>query len=256
MKYLFWAVMLVGFFWIVGRYTQSTKGTARPLAKRNKEESSAESFEGTFYEAEKPRTAKRTINIIYVDARGDRTSRTITIHAYEPTSPQGMLRATCHLRKEQRTFRFDRIEKAVDAETGEILRNLQSTLNEDWKASPESVVQKLMNEQSDLLKLMFYMAKADGAARMAEVEIITTHCQELSGRADLTVQSVKDMLQLLDLPTIAGFTHTYEKMLREQPDLAMRSAIACRAIVATQKTVHQAEQKALDVFEKPENKIL
>lgn len=59
---------------------------------------------------------------------------------------------------------------------------------------------------------------------------------------------VKTLLSCMDAPTIVGFTHT---LRREQPEVAQGAAQACRAIVATQKTVHPSEQAALDVLAKP-----
>ena len=55
----------------------------------------------------------------------------------------------------------------------------------------------------------------------------------------------------MDVPTIVGFTRTYNKLRREQPEVAQGAAQACKAIVATQKSVHPAEQAALDVLDKP-----
>ena len=102
-----------------------------------------------------------------------------------------------------------------------------------------------------MLKLLLYMAKADGSMRAAEVKVIAQHCVNLTGDERITPELVKALLRSVDVPTIVGFTRTYNKLRREQPEVAQGVAQACKAIVATQKSVHPAEQAALDVLDKP-----
>ena len=250
MNFLLWIAFFLLVAWIF-KDIRSMSDSAKQKIKRKtqqKKSPSDDAYEGSFYEASKQRTTRKPIILRYVDAGGSYTERRVDLYTYEPNNPRGLLGGMCHLRGEWRTFRFDRIKEAVLMETGEIVKDLQAALNAEWAASPEPVVDKLLSEHRDILKLMFFMAKADGAARKAEIEIIAAQCRELTGDDRLTTTMIKDMLRLLDVPTLQGFTKAYEILCNQQPALASRAADACWAIVATQKTIHPNEQAALDVL--------
>lgn len=210
-----------------------------------------DAWEGAFYDVPAQHSAKKRVQIAYRDGYGNETTRVVDIRAFEPRGSDGLVIGHCHMRAATRTFRFDRMASVVDMETGEIILDLQRLLNDEWGASPEPVLDKLFKEHHDVLKLMLYMAKADGAARAAEIEVIAQHCRELTGDERLDAAMVKDMLQYVDLPTTVTFTRIYNKLRREKPEDARRAAEACRAIVGTQKTIHAVEQAALDALDKP-----
>lgn len=210
-----------------------------------------DAWEGSFYDAPAQRTASRMVRIRYRDGDGSATERVVHVRAFEPQGGDGLVIGRCYLRNATRTFRFDRMQRVVDEETGEIIPDLQKALNAEWEASPAPVMDLLYAQHHDVLKLLLYMAKADGAMRAAEVRVIAQHCADLTGDARITPDMIKTLLSCMDAPTIVGFTRTYNKLRREQPEVAQSAAQACRAIVATQKTVHPSEQAALDVLAKP-----
>ncbi len=65
---------------------------------------------------------KRNIQINYTDVYGEKTSREINTIAFYPNS--NLLRAFCMLRMDVRTFRIDRIAKAVEVDSGEPIDNV------------------------------------------------------------------------------------------------------------------------------------
>lgn len=210
-----------------------------------------DSWEGAFYDVVEQRSIRKKVRIRYVDGNGARTERVVDVRAFEPQGRDGLVIGHCHFRNATRTFRFSRMERVVDEETGEIIQDLQSLLNAEWEASPEPVLDKLYQQHRDILKLMIFMAKADGAVRAAEVSVIAKHCVELTGDQRITADLVKDLLRSVDVPTITSFTRIYNSLRRDRPDDAARAAQACRAIVATQKKVSPAEQAVLDILDKP-----
>ncbi len=64
------------------------------------------------------------------------------------------------------------MRRVVDEKTGEMIPNLQKALNAEWEASLAPVMDLLYAQHHDVLKLLLYMAKADGAMRAAEVRVI------------------------------------------------------------------------------------
>lgn len=232
------------------------RAAKRELAEPDNEVSgpaahAVESWEGSFYEVMTQRSAKKSVRIRYRDGGGAVLERVVDIKAFEPEGRDSLVLGWCHLRNANRTFRFDRMDRVIDVETGEVIPDLQAVLNAEWDASPEPVLDALFARHRDLLRMLLFAAKADGAMRAAEVAVIVRHCVELTGDDRIDVGLVKDLLGSVDVPTITGFIRAYNRLRREVPRDAQRAAQACREIVATQGSVHPAEQAMLDVLDRP-----
>lgn len=214
-----------------------------------------DAWEGTFYDVVSQRSVKKQVRFNYRDGNGASTVRVVDIRAFEPCGTGGLVIGRCHLRNATRTFRFDRMSRVIDEGTGEVIPDLQKLLNAEWEASPEPVLDGLYERYGDMLKLLLFTAKADGAMRAAEVQVITQQCILLTGDERITPAMTKELLLFIDVPTINGFVRTYNKLRRERPDDAIRAAQACRSIVATQKNIHPAEQAVLNALDKPLPKL-
>ncbi|MGP1682284.1 MAG: hypothetical protein ACTS8S_08165 [Giesbergeria sp.] len=188
------------------------------------------------------------VQLRYTDGYGAASERTVDVQSYDDTTGIGKLEGFCHLRGERRSFYFARIERAVDAETGEIIPNLQQRLNWLWEQGTGPALRKLRTHHMLELEVLLYMAKADTAMRAAEVEVITQYCREVTGDERLDTSEVKQLLQTANLTTLHGFKIKLGQI--RNPADAARTAAACRAIVATQKTVHAGERAALDYIDK------
>lgn len=66
----------------------------------------------------------RLVGLVYVDERGRQTERAVTMWRLYNQNGRRYLQAYCHLRKENRTFRVDRIVEVFDPKTGEIIGNI------------------------------------------------------------------------------------------------------------------------------------
>ena len=98
------------------------------LSKKFGDESEAQNKQGSEREANdlanwqasgQGIAVKASLQIRYSDYNGGKTDRRIDATRYIPEG--GYIEAWCHLRNEQRTFRVDRIQEAVDIDTGEIV---------------------------------------------------------------------------------------------------------------------------------------
>jgi uncharacterized membrane protein YebE (DUF533 family) len=143
------------------------------------------------------------------------------------------------------------MRQVVDQDTGEIIPDLQKYLNDEWLTSPQSVMDALYEQHHEVLKMMLFMAKADGSVRAAELDVIAKSCVDITQDNRITITMIKDMLKSVDVVSITTFVRTYNKLRRERPEAAVLAAAACRAIVATQKTIHPNEQAALNALDKP-----
>lgn len=266
--WLFWVALIGAAIWYYSKKKAPTASTTAPPEPIVRVESNSattpanpekaedkDAWEGAFYDVGAQHSAKKTVRMQYTDGNGTQTERVVDIRAYEPKGDEGLVIGHCHFRGATRTFRFDRMRQVVDMETGEVIPNLQQHLNDEWAASPEPILDQLYRDHHDVLKLMLYMAKADGSVRAAEIGVIAQCCQDITGDARVTPDLVKDLLKAVDVVTITTFTRVYNKLRRERPDDAVKAAGACRAIVATQKAIHPNEQSALDILDKPLSKI-
>lgn len=133
-------------------------------------------------------------------------------------------------------------------DTGEVIDDLLAYLNAKWLALPAASLDRLVTEHADALRLMFCMAKADGAMRAAELDVMALYCRELTGDARIAGPDVRDVVQGLDLLDVPAFGVTYKKLQVFKPDAAERVAAVCRDLVATQKTIHPRERALLDML--------
>lgn len=216
-----------------------------------KDSEDKDAFEGFFGNVSVQRRIKKTVQVDYQDGDGNATTRTFDIQLFEPNGEDAMIFGWCHLRNARRTLRFDRIIRTVDTETGEIIPNLQARLNQEWETTIEPALERLFEKYGDALKLMLYAAKADGAMRAKELDVIAKHCIQITGDNRITADAVKEMLLYVDLPTERSFILTYNKLRRERPDIAEHTAQVCREIVGTQSSIHPTEQAMLNILNKP-----
>jgi hypothetical protein len=209
-----------------------------------------DAWEGSFWEVREPVNFQRDVRISYSDANGNATQRNVSVRAFEPSYPSGLIIGHCHMRQATRTFRFDRIRDCVDLETGEVVPDLHAHLVALRAASPLGVADTLLREHRDLLKLLLYMAKADGQMRKAEVDVVARTCAEITGDDRVDAGIVKEALAACDVMTPRGFELACKGMVKSNREQFARFVVAAQEIVATQKTVHPEEEAALKIIAK------
>lgn len=208
----------------------------------------AEADAEEFYDAPVRRKIEKSALIKYRDVNGTATQRQVDISSYTPDGQTGLFIGHCHLRDERRTFRFDRVKSAVDAETGEVIPDLQSYLNQAWDAAPERVMERINDEHYDEISALLYVAKADGTARAAEFEVIADACRQMTGDDRITGAITKTALLAMMVPSVVDFERCYKRLRREKPEAADLVADTCRRIIGTQKSIHPNEQAALEII--------
>lgn len=186
----------------------------------------------------------------YVDGRGNRTSRSVVVRQFDNGLYGGILIGLCELRDANRTFRFDRISQCVDLDTGESIADVREHLNERYANSPERSVEILLSDYLDTLKVLYFVAKADGQYRREEKEVVAGYLRKLIRDDRVTTAMVEDALRTIGVPSMQAFKMAVGRVLKSgQVDPALLRR-CCEEIVATQATVHAREQEALDYIEK------
>lgn len=207
-------------------------------------------WEGSFWEVAQPLPAKAKLRLKYTDGAGRKTERTVDVRQFGTVGPNALLIGHCHMRDATRTFRSDRIESCIDEETGEVVRDVRLHLQTKYDQSPDSTKDQLLEGEYDTLRVLLYVGKADGQLRAAEKSVIRDTCILITDDSRLTVSAIEDLLANLDVPTLQAFKLAVGRLAKR--DQAAKAVVmtAAEKIVATQKTVHQAEQEALDYMKK------
>jgi hypothetical protein len=187
-----------------------------------------------------------TLTMSYKSVDGSETHRTVDVKRVYPAKKIYFFDAFCKLRNSNRTFRTDRVLRCVDALTGEIIQDLNQYLEDAINNSPFSRSKKLIKNHRDVLMVLLFLAKADGQLRAAERSVITSACNEIAPEEQWTEEDVKAALSSMDTPSRQAFNLAVGRLAKSAEAPLETVMDASRRIVATQKSVHAAEQEALD----------
>jgi len=186
---------------------------------------------------------KALVELLYENADEEINRRIVRISSYDGSA---YLNCFCELRDEPRTFRIDRIQEAVDVETGELIENLPDWLEKKYQQTPHYLISTAFSNLRDEVDVLFYMGKADGRLMAAERDIIYTFAREITEKDELTDQKIEEYLKTLAIPSYYSFKLAFGRICEKSPAMAKKVMAASEAIVHTQKKIHPAEKKALD----------
>lgn len=198
----------------------------------------------------RPRPVKAQIKIRYKDSNGDISERVVDVRECDIWAPDGYLNGFCHTRGAIRTFRLDRIESAIDVETGELIHNLNDYADKKYEESPIAAVDKLFETHSDALRVLFYIAKADGRFTAKEKDIYLDYCRSVHPDDRLNTQVIDSALKWVDIPSAHSYKVICGKLAKL--DTQTKGAIieAAEAMIATQKTISPEEEMAISYMKK------
>ena len=111
LEYIAYAALAFFFYqWLKQKFKSKPRANPKPTANPS-------------HQRQPNKPVQASLIIDYIDAANQSTTRTVKITSFQAGNPAG-IRGFCLLRKETRIFRIDRVQKAVDSETGEIIENL------------------------------------------------------------------------------------------------------------------------------------
>lgn len=205
-----------------------------------------DAWEGSFWEAENPFRVSAVLKIDYTDANQRRSTRTVDVRQIGVAPGGYLLIGHCQLRNETRTFRTDRIRSCIDVETGEIIADVYSHLKAKYENSPERSLEKFLDTEVDVLRILLFLGKADGQLRAAEKIIIRETCLALATESKITDKMIDSSLKEMDVPSLQAFRLAVGRCAK-RPEGQRRALVnAAERMVATQKAVHPAEAEALE----------
>ena len=150
------------------------------------------------------------------------------------------------MRNAIRTFRLDRIQHAVDLETGEIIPDMTAYAAQKYAESPTASLDKLLGDAADSLRALFYIGKADGRFTAKEKKIFLDFCQAAAGDARITQRHIDDLCAQMDIPTQQSFKLICGRIAKSGHEKGQQVLRAAEAMIATEKTISGNEAEALD----------
>ena len=209
-----------------------------------------DAWEGAFWEAADPKRFSARLAITYRDSNGSVTERQVRVREFDNEVYGGMMIGHCSLRDATRTFRFDRVQTAIDAETGEVISDLRFFLNTAYENSAERSVELLAEDYLDVMKVLFYVAKADGQFRKEEKVVVCEYAKKLTRDDRISIELVEPIFKEFGLLSAQAFKLAVGRVFSSGGIDPVALAECCREIVATQKTIHHAEKDALEFIGK------
>jgi hypothetical protein len=181
------------------------------------------------------------LKIDYTNAKSEQSSREIDVKEIDGTV---YFRGGCYLRGEYRTFRADRVNNCIDRETGEVIHDIQSYLLQKHE------LQKLYDNEKNILRCLCYIGKADGQLRDGERAIIHRACRNLANNQDLLAHDLDLIINRIEVPSLYAFKLAIAKVYNKSPKIFEAVKELSEEIVNTQQAIHPSKQEALDYINK------
>ncbi|GAA5445811.1 hypothetical protein Misp06_04016 [Microbulbifer sp. NBRC 101763] len=215
-----------------------------------------DAWEGGFGDATDSIEVNAHLQIDYMDGDGKSTTRSVKVKKLNEMLTGSMVIGFCELRGARRTFRIDRITECIDLETGECVTSVREFLVNKFESSPERIMDTFELEFIDVLKILYFVAKADGQFKKEEKTVIAEYVRKLVCDDRVTSQMIDKVFRSYDVPSLQSFKLAVGRVVKAQEVDTDLLIDCCRKIVNTQKTVHPAERAALEYMEKRRTKSL
>jgi hypothetical protein len=198
-----------------------------------------EPIEDTAYRKvmEQHKPEKDIFRIEYVDAMGKESSRDIEIIRFEEENDRFYIFAYCHLRKETRQFLVDRISSISYG--GRIVQNPRQFLWDMYTNSALYKTQKALNEHTDEILTLVFLARADGRMLKNEREVIGRYIDAVVPGFD--AESVEKMLKKTACE-LAEFNKILKRSKSWSPDIKKLVMDAASQIFVLKKQSDSMEQ--------------
>ncbi len=192
-------------------------------------------------------SVKADLQLTYKDSKGKTIDRPVSISGYDGSA---YLKGFCNLKNSNRTFRIDRILNAIDKETGESIENVPDHLLDKYRQSPEYAISKVFKKHLDIIKVLFYVGKADGQLQAAERKIIYQTIRSIAKNNELTDTDIGKFFKKLKVPNVQRFKNAFGRVCKKEPKQTLQLYYAAKKVVATRKTIHANEAEALEYMKK------
>lgn len=188
------------------------------------------------------------LHINFTDREGKKTRRDITTqrYSYNPETKAGVLYGYCHMRNGNRPFALNRITKAVDLETGEIIPDLGAYLDAEFEQTALYQVEQFLVQHDAGAFVLFSLAKADGAMRAKERAVLLQWAQAQGLQGPEALSELEAQFKSWYMTKSAFWDAVKSVKKIERTDQYMQGLWrAATELVLTDKKLHEQETQFL-----------
>lgn len=160
------------------------------------------------------------------------------------------LEGFCHLRKDHRSLTSQGVLHCVDRDTGEVIENLLSYIEQHYVASGNAKFDEVCDEHDDELTVLFYIAKADGAMRPAELAVLIDYITSFIPEGRPTAAEIKQIVLGWHPPGKGAFWRSVRAIAGHSAETLRHLIVLAEQMLAQDGNTDRDEQLALNYMRK------
>jgi hypothetical protein len=206
----------------------------------------------SLYEFAPERRLEIELEIDYRDRNGQDTTRRIRLKRFacNDSLSDAALMAHCYLRGGFRSFRASNVQRCVDTETGEIIRDLPQYLLDTYASSPSGLLEIMWEKYGDELAALIYIGKLDGRLMRKEKDVIISYMLNRFADSNLGEVDLLEELKAVDVLSKNQFARCLGRLATSN-DLDRSAFIeTVETILATKKAKSAAEEEVVPYIRK------
>lgn len=201
-----------------------------------------------FYNA-KMLPAKGRYRISYEDQRGLKTERDIEVKRVHEYAGKYAIDAHCLLRNAHRSFLGERIQKAINLDSGEILANLAKDAIAQYSDSGEGRALAAIDKEWMGVAVLVFVCRADGQMRKEERAIVAEYLKRRCTEMPLDDMELDSAIKSIGEPDHQEFKRIVRDLKTACDYERLSDLLGCaKHIVGTQKTIAPMEKAALEIL--------
>jgi len=194
--------------------------------------------------------AKGQYRINYKDQRGLTTERDIAVKRVHECGGEYAIDAHCFLRNAHRSFLGERIEKAINLDSGEIVENLASDAIAQYSDSSEGRALSAIEKEWMGVAVLVFICRADGQMRKAERAIVAEYLKRHCTDVKLDDTELDSAIKAIGEPDHKEFKRIIRDLKTADERDRLTDLLDCaKRIIGTQNNVAPMEKAALEIIE-------
>lgn len=193
--------------------------------------------------------AKGRYRINYEDQRGLKTERDIEVKRVHENEGKYAIDAHCLFRNAHRSFLGERIQKAINLDSGEIVKDLVRDAIDQYNDSGEGLALAAIDKEWMGIAVLVFVCRADGQMRKEERAIVAfylkRHCPDMS----LDETELDSAIKSIGEPDHREYKRIIRDLKAAGNSARLSDLLDCaKRIIGTQKTIAPMEKAALEIL--------
>lgn len=235
---------------LVIRVETSVSPDAREVIQDDAEGEEKDNWEQFDFYRARMLPAKGRYQINYEDQRGLKTERDIEVKRVHECGGKYAIDAHCFLRNAHRSFLGERITKAINLDSGEIVEDLAGDEIAQYGESGEGRALSAIDKEWMGIAVLVFVCRADGQMRKAERAIVAEYLKRHCPDVQLDDTDLDSAIKALGEPDHKEFKRIVRDLKAAGERDRLTDLLDCaKRIVGTQKNVAPMEKAALEVIE-------